>query len=341
MDQNPYRESKEQASEYLRLTTALLANHGIPASPFNYRMGYDYMAGNNNVLRKALDDHAAQPGRPLPEYLWSIYQRTYVEDSRSLEIVRTELRGIIDGIQRDVSDSGGRLSGYVERLQRFAALLEGTSVPAKALAELRQVIAATLETEQSQRRFNELMIQLAGELDMLRKELAQAKEESLVDFLTGLANRKAFDAALGEMARGARRDGSVFSVLIADIDYFKQVNDKYGHLIGDKVLRFVASILKHSVKGKDVVARFGGEEFAVILINADSGGALTVAEQIRQAVFSGIIKDMTSQRILDKISVSIGVTQFSADDLPVNVLQRADAALCLAKERGRNRVEKR
>lgn len=341
MDQNPYRESKEQASEYLRLAVALLANHDIPASPFNYRMGYDYVAGNNNVLRKALDDLAAQPSRPLPEYLWSIYQRAYVEDSQSLEIIRTELKSIIDGIQRDVAGTGGKLSGYLERLQRFAALLDGTTLPPKVSSELRQVIEATRDTEQSQHRFNELMARLAGELDVLRKELAQAKEESLIDSLTGLANRKAFDASLSEMAHGARQDGAVFSVLIADIDYFKQVNDKYGHLIGDKVLRFVASVLKHSVKGKDVVARFGGEEFAIILINADSGGALAVAEQIRQAVFSGIIKDMTSQRVLDKISVSIGVTQSNADDLPVNMLQRADAALYLAKERGRNRVERK
>ena len=127
--------------------------------------------------------------------------------------------------------------------------------------------------------------------------------------------------------------------MIADVDHFKQVNDNYGHLIGDKVLRFVASTLKWCVKGKDLVARFGGEEFAVILLNTDMTGAYSVVEQIRRAVYAGKIKDMTSQKMLDQVTISIGIAQFDSSDLPNDLLQRADRALYQAKEKGRNRVE--
>ena len=93
------------------------------------------------------------------------------------------------------------------------------------------------------------------------------------------------------------------------------------------MLRFVASTLKWSVKGKDFVARFGGEEFAVILQNTDITGAYSVAEQIRRAVSAGKIKDMNSQKMLDKVTISLGIAQFNLSDLPNDLLQRADRAL--------------
>lgn len=340
MNENPYREESEQAAEYLRLAVALLANNNIPVSPFNYRMGYDFVAGINDVLRKALDELAAEPGRQITEYLWDIYQRSYMHDDQTLIVIRGELRNIITSMQRDIKGSEGILSGYLARLNQFNAVLTGPSSPQAMEVEVKKIIEATRDTERSQRQVNAQVSQLAMDLESMRKELAYIREESLTDSLTGVSNRKAFDIALEDRIHRARGEKSIFSVLIADIDYFKQVNDNYGHLIGDKVLRFVASSFKRCVKGKDLVARFGGEEFAVILDNTDISGASAVAEQIRQAVYSGIIKDMNNKKTLDRISISIGVAQYNASDLPNDILQRADEALYLAKDRGRNRVEK-
>ena len=201
------------------------------------------------------------------------------------------------------------------------------------------VIEDTRATEETQRQFNTQLSQISSEMESLRKELVQIREESYTDSLTGISNRKAFDVALEESIYKTRLEKSTFSVLIADVDHFKQVNDNYGHLIGDKVLRFVASTLKWCVKGKDLVARFGGEEFAVILLNTDMTGAYSVAEQIRRAICGGKIKDMTSQKMLDQVTISIGIAQFDSSDLPNDLLQRADRALYQAKEKGRNRVE--
>lgn len=340
MIENPYHEGKEQAAEYLRLTLALLANNDIPVSPLHYRMGYDSVAGYNDVLKKALQEVPAGSGRSLTEHLWSTYQQFYVREIEALEAIRAELRHIVACMQQDLESSGGKLSVYLERLNRFSAILTGSHSPEAMQDEVEQVIEATRGTEQSQRQVNAQIAQLSDDLETLRKELTQVRQESLTDHLTGISNRKAFDIALEDKVHAARARQSAFAILIADIDHFKEVNDNYGHLIGDKVLRFVASTIKRCIKGKDLAARFGGEEFAVILDDTDISGAYTVAEQIREAVLAGAIKDLNNKRVLNRISISLGVAEFKEPDLPHHLLQRADEALYMAKERGRNRVEK-
>ena len=128
-------------------------------------------------------------------------------------------------------------------------------------------------------------------------------------------------------------------LLLADIDHFKKFNDTHGHLVGDKVLRFVASTMKHCIKGKDTAARFGGEEFAVILPNTDLAGAQSAAEQIRSEISSGTLINKSRGESYGSITISIGIAKLNMNDHPNDLIQRADQSLYLAKSRGRNRVE--
>ena len=235
--------------------------------------------------------------------------------------------------------SENKVSIYADRLNRFAAILDKPLSPQAIAEEVDAVREDTRVTELSQRHLNAQLNQITSDMEMLRKELAQIRDESYKDFLTGISNRKAFDAALDDIMYSTRADKSTFSILIADIDHFKRVNDNYGHLIGDKVLRFVASTFKRCLKGNDIVARFGGEEFAVILPNTDVTGAYSVAEQIRRAISAGKIKDMHNQSVLDQITISIGIAQHDSSDRQNDLVQRADQALYKAKEKGRNRIE--
>ena len=339
MEKNPYLEEQEQASENLRMAIALLSKLQIPLSPFNYRMGYDCVSGQNEELKKELNEAATPQEKSLGECLWELYQRLYILDDQTLDDIRRELNSIIQSMQGDIEHSGEKLSTYADRLSRFATVLNASPSPQTIAAEVEMVIEDTRATELTQRQFKSQLTQISSEMESLRRELAQIREESYIDSLTGISNRKAFDAALEDAVQKTRAEKSTFSVLIADVDHFKQVNDNYGHLIGDKVLRFVASSFKWCVKGKDMVARFGGEEFSVILMNTDITGAYAVAEQIRRAVCAGKIKDMNSQKLLDQVTISIGVAQFDLSDLPNDLLQRADQALYKAKDKGRNRVE--
>jgi len=169
--------------------------------------------------------------------------------------------------------------------------------------------------------------------------LESVREESLIDALTGIANRKAFDRKLEEVYADSEAQGSPFCLVISDIDHFKKFNDNFGHLVGDKVLRYVASTIKSCVKGKDTAARFGGEEFVLILPDTELENASVVADQIRRAVSTRELKDKRTNMDYGRITISLGVAQFQPGEDAMEILNQADAALYQAKENGRNRVE--
>jgi len=339
LDENPYTEDEDQASEYLRLAVTLLSKRRVPVSPLNYRLGYDTVSGRTTELDKFLEEDTPPSQASVSDRLWDLHQRLYTIDSDSLEDIRRELSNIINSMQGDIKGSGETLSKYVGKLNHFASILSKPLSPQAMAQEVESVRDQTLATELNQGQLCKQLTRLSGEVETLRKELAQVRDETYTDFLTGISNRKAFDTALESMMCSARADKSTFSVLIADIDRFKGVNDGYGHLIGDKVLRFVASTFKRCIKGNDTVARIGGEEFGVILPNTDMTGAYAVGEQIRRAVSNGKIKDINNMKVLDQITISVGVTQYDSHDLKHDLLQRADEALYKAKEKGRNRIE--
>ena len=339
MDPHMYNDDFAQASEYLRLALNLLSKHGIPPSPFNFRMGYDSVSGSNDKLQPALEQIAGQSGGSSADDLGKLYNRTYLDDHHALESVRQGLRTIVAGMQGQLEHSGKGLAGYAETLTHFSALLGNAPDPETMSTEVDKVIANTRTTELSQQQLGAQLYSVADEVSALRNELELIRQESLTDALTGIANRKAFDSALETRLLDAREQNQPFCVLLADIDHFKSFNDSHGHLIGDKVLRFVASTIKRCVKGRDLVARFGGEEFAVILPQTDLTGANAVAEEIRKTVSAGQLKDKKKGDSYGRVTISIGMACFETSDLSHELVQRADKALYLAKERGRNRVE--
>ncbi|PWF44748.1 GGDEF domain-containing protein [Massilia glaciei] len=166
--------------------------------------------------------------------------------------------------------------------------------------------------------------------------LEQIEQLAMSDPLTGLPNRRAFEAQAAHVAARARRSGAPVAVAIADIDHFKEVNDRYGHVVGDAVLAAVAKAVIGASRTTDVVARVGGEEFGLMLPDTDAERARFVAERIRQRVSALAISTPNGDRI--QVTVSIGLAPLVQEGFEV-ALTRADAALYLAKRGGRNRVE--
>lgn len=166
-------------------------------------------------------------------------------------------------------------------------------------------------------------------MDMLR-------EQSLRDQLTGLYNRRFLDETIDKIAAQIKRRGTTLGILMVDIDYFKEVNDTYGHDMGDKVLKEIAKVLVKSVREADLVIRFGGEEFLVFLMDVQSGKSVEIAEKIRKAVESHTIE---SFGVVLRKTVSVGVSEFPVDSDKIwQCIKYADVALYKAKEMGRNRV---
>ena len=163
----------------------------------------------------------------------------------------------------------------------------------------------------------------------------QAVEKAHRDPVTGVNNRTAMDSALLQEMNLAKRHTVPLSMIIVDIDKFKQINDTYGHIAGDAILKKVAECMAECVRGSDIIYRYGGEEFVVLLRNTKKPGAKLLAERIRKAVEAMHYKyeDFTI-----KITVSAGLTAFRKNDTLKSFLERSDAALYEAKQAGRNCV---
>ena len=171
----------------------------------------------------------------------------------------------------------------------------------------------------------------------LRQAKSQAEQEARIDSLTGLCNRRAFmERASDELLR-ARRYGHPLAVAMIDIDFFKRINDQWGHAIGDQVLMAFADILKKSMRAVDIIARIGGEEFVLMMTETPIEEAMQVAERIRKDVESASLQ-LGDTRL--QWTASFGITILYGDDYSVSTaLVRADKALYRAKDAGRNRVE--
>jgi diguanylate cyclase (GGDEF)-like protein len=161
------------------------------------------------------------------------------------------------------------------------------------------------------------------------------EQAALTDSLTGMQNRRYFDDALREYLEEFRRIGKPVGLMLLDLDHFKKVNDTHGHDVGDEVLRAVANCLKDMTRYHDVVARLGGEEFAVVAPNMDTDLLMKLAERIRKAIAATAI---ISGNVRLKITTSVGLAIWDGKESADQFFRRADARLYQAKRLGRNRV---
>ncbi len=182
-----------------------------------------------------------------------------------------------------------------------------------------------------------LMMRLHETLSELERMHGDLRRDAETDHLTGIGNRRWFFQRAAEEISRSRRSGGAFALILIDLDRFKQINDRFGHAAGDQVLRAISALVRRSLRGYDCFARLGGEEFAVLLPEADLAGALTAAERLRARIAALEIAALGGQRV----TASFGVVQLEpGDDKVEQLLDRADRALYRAKESGRNRVMK-
>lgn len=163
-------------------------------------------------------------------------------------------------------------------------------------------------------------------------DITKLNDLATLDALTQVGNRFQFDKVLSHSITLAERYGRSLSILLIDIDFFKNVNDSYGHLVGDEVLKTMARILGENIRKSDILARWGGEEFVILLPDSDLSSAAKIAEHLRQKV------EESDFAPVDKITCSIGVARWNEGENPDQLLRRVDEKLYLAKEEGRNRV---
>jgi diguanylate cyclase len=180
--------------------------------------------------------------------------------------------------------------------------------------------------------------QSKSQIDKLRSHLAEAQEVSMRDPLTSLSNRRRFDDSLARELADSRQQGTTLCLVLADIDNFKKVNDLFGHIIGDEILKMFSRVLQDNVCARDTVARYGGEEFAIILPETEVERARQITERMRSQLEGMQLALNASGRQIGKITASFGIAELSLGDDVGTLVQRADEKLYQAKLAGRNRV---
>lgn len=195
--------------------------------------------------------------------------------------------------------------------------------------ELRRSIATLEQAVLDQEKYVELMQEYQRDMEKVRTHL---EAQSVTDMLTGIQNRRSFDIKLEEECLRAERYNTACSLLMIDIDHFKEFNDTFGHPAGDETLRAVANLLQSEMRAHDFLFRYGGEEFAIILPNTTLKGAFVIGERFRRTVQRASWKKRA-------ITISIGAASMDENiKLPKDLLQASDHALYHAKQSGRNRV---
>ncbi len=336
-------ESLEETASIVRLALPRMTKHGIPITPKNYTTWYYYVSGENKELQETIDSIIEQKKPFTVETNEMLYQRFFVDkNENTLNEIRENLQETVLVVAGELAGISGQTKKYESTaLKSVDKLNENMSVQ-DIKAVLNEVIDATREIRASGEMTQQRLKDTTEKMKVLQEEFEQAKTELLIDFLTGVSNRKGFDETL---ARTINETSDLFCLLIIDIDHFKKFNDVYGHIVGDEVLRFVAKNIQKLIKGNDYLARFGGEEFTVILPATPLLGAMTVAESIRASFANLKLERKTNSSFklarseqLGKITVSIGAAQYRPGESTKTLINRADQALYFAKNAGRNRV---
>lgn len=314
---------------------ASMLRQGLSPTPANYLVWFSYHGETEPGLRHALDaslDESERIAQPRMDELHTQFFDpghdgiSLHEMSRRLESAVTEAVGLVNGARDAASRYGGTLREASDGL---------TDEPEALGAVLRRLVTETREVTRRSDAAGRRLAETAQKTQALQAELAEARRQATTDPLTGLANRRCFDealsAALGEVA------SVPLALVIIDVDHFKSVNDTHGHHLGDDVLRLLAATLPQAIGTDALAARFGGEEFCVILRGAGLPEAARAAEDIRLRIAAASLAlRQTGQRL--SVTASLGLAVASAGETAGQLIERADAALYEAKRGGRNRL---
>jgi diguanylate cyclase len=335
-----YWELPDQAQAFSQKALEMLSHYQIPATPQNYELCFLYCVNAAPELTKTLSAMLQSPETLTPAELARLYDK-YCRKNTATDTVADVGMKMQEELQKLASilaSSGSDTSAYGKTLNAFAVQLDKGEVSTQLKTLLAGVAAATRAIEQRNRNLEAQLVQSADEIKTLRGRIDSVRMESLTDPLTNLANRRCFDEKIEEAVAESLAEGNDLSVLIGDVDHFKKFNDTWGHATGDQVLRLVAQCFKANTKGRDTAARFGGEEFVVVMPHTALNNAATVANQIRLAVEGKKIVKRSTGETLGAVTVSIGAARYRAGESISDLLNRADECMYAAKHAGRNRI---
>ncbi|MBS4088173.1 GGDEF domain-containing protein [Pseudomonas rustica] len=254
----------------------------------------------------------------------------HADNSSAARAMDTQIREQVDGLQTSVQEAAD-LDDLKQVLENHLEGLLGTMDQHQKQRDAREQEVATRLKGLSER-----VAHMEQEAQGFREHLEEQRQKALIDPLTGLPNRAAWSERLEHEIKQWQQHGNTLSLAMLDLDHFKRINDNYGHLAGDKVLKIIATVLRKRLRGSDFIARFGGEEFVLLLPATPPALGAKLLETLRAAI-EACPFHFKGERVT--ITISMGLASFKAGEHSDLVLKRADQALYRAKNAGRNRVE--
>lgn len=329
---------RERATDIATTIASTMRQMGVMGLPRNYEIFYEALTGNNHDLSLEV---VALSKRPTQEELDRI-GRKYFSQNHGQGIVENAR----EVIARELEDVANLLRTERVHLEKYGQILNQTSdglnsrnaISRELLQKIASVMAvATTSTIDHGRQIAESLGEKTAELESVKSKLEEYKRLADTDPLTHIWNRRAFDKEIARIYNSNK--GILFNALIlADIDRFKDINDRYGHPVGDKIIQLIASILRSSIRQDMFVARTGGEEFAIIVEGASEDATFAIADRLRAVVEQTPFGNTSTGASYGPITVSMGICMASEADSAEDLYIKADRSLYRSKVAGRNRV---
>lgn len=330
--------ANERTTDIVATIVSTMRQMGVVALPRNYEIFYEALTGSNQQLALELVSLSKRP------------TQAELDDLGRKHFGQNHGHGIIEQareiIARELEDVASLLRNERNSLERFGEILSETSngltnrslITKDILEKIATVMSVATETTiDSGKQLANTLGEKTVELESVKSKLEEYKKLADTDALTQIWNRRAFDTEIARVYGDTK--GVMFSALIlADIDRFKEINDRFGHPVGDKIIQAIATILQASVRGKTFVARTGGEEFALIVEGASEDAVVAIADRLRNAIAQTPFANPQTGVNYGPVTVSIGTCMASEAEGAEDLYAKADRALYRSKVNGRNRV---
>ena len=269
-----FPENETTASRYVRQAIPLMVKNKIAPNPCNFALWYAYVSNRDFDLKVELDNTIAKNGTCAPPVTRDLFRKYVIKDEiEHTQQLQNSLGDVVQDLLGDVANTTSGTDAYCHDLEESLDTLLHDKDPEHIKAVVQKLITVTESTNEVMSGFQSQLKLAELEINTLKAQLEQKEKDAYIDALTNISNRRAFDQRLFSMCED--RDCDTTLVLV-DLDYFKKLNDNYGHLLGDKVLQGVAEVLKKASPDNAHPARYGGEEFA-ILLEGDIGAGYTLS----------------------------------------------------------------
>lgn len=318
---------------------ARIAESGLLPDPATYEVWFAYLSGADYALVRDVDA-LIESGDVTPAAMRTIHDR-HLSTQQTVQRLLTVGESLCEEA-RKVGTAVGAANASVDQFGRGLDTATDRLGAIDGHVALDTIVADLIKSTDRIKRTNTRLQAQLRQSEVQVRQLQHSVEflqvESTTDPVTAVGNRKLFDHTLVRMVEQSQATGAGLALALADVDRFKDFNDLYGHQIGDDVLRLVASVIKGTVRADDLICRYGGDEFAILLPRTGRDEALAISETVRRAVSEKGLLRRSTQQALGRISVSIGVAEHRRGDAADALLNAADACLLDAKRKGRNCV---